>query len=109
LEVFELAYKRIALVCSFGLSTSLLVQAMERAATAAQAKVDIFAIGTSELAERAETTDVFLLAPQVRYMRPTVEKYGKPVGVVDGMIYATADGAKALRQALSLFQEEGMQ
>ncbi|MFC4768349.1 PTS sugar transporter subunit IIB [Effusibacillus consociatus] len=101
-----MARKQIALVCSFGLSTSLLVQAMERSAIDKAADVEISAIGTSELAEKAESVDVFLLAPQVRYMLPTVAKYGKPVGVVDGLVYATADGSKVLEQALRLGAEE---
>jgi cellobiose PTS system EIIB component len=96
---------RIVLVCSFGLSTSLLVKAMETVAMADGLVVDVKAIGTSELADHAPRADVLLLAPQVRYIRPTLEKYGKPQGVIDGVSYALADGNKALRQALRLYEE----
>lgn len=98
--------RRIALICSFGLSTSLLVQSMEREAVQKELDIEVSAIGTSELADTSNTVDIFMLAPQVRYMFKTVEKYGKPVGIVDGMTYATADGAKVLKQALLLLEAE---
>ncbi|MGB8953951.1 MAG: hypothetical protein WCC10_01135 [Tumebacillaceae bacterium] len=98
---------KIALICSLGLSTSLLLTKMEAAAEKQNLQHELVALGSSELSEEAEGVDVFLLAPQVRYMIGTVQKYGKPVAVLDGMIYALANGEKALEVALQLAAESG--
>ena len=98
---------KIALICSLGLSTSLLLTKMEAAAEKQNVRHELVALGSSELSDEAEDVDVFLLAPQVRYMIGTVQKFGKPVAVLDGMIYALADGAKALEVAHRLADESG--
>jgi cellobiose PTS system EIIB component len=96
--------KRIALICSFGLSTSLLTDRMAHAAAVEGIEVHVQAIGASELSDVVEEVDVLLLAPQVRYMKPSVEKYNKPVAVIDGFAYAMADGTKVLQQAVGLLE-----
>ena len=98
---------KIALICSLGLSTSLLLTKMETAAKQQGVELDLVALGSSELSDEADSVDVFLLAPQVRYMIGTVQKYGKPVAILDGMIYALADGAQALAVAQQLAAETG--
>ncbi|PWK16035.1 PTS sugar transporter subunit IIB [Tumebacillus permanentifrigoris] len=96
---------KIVLVCSYGLSTSLLVHSMESAAKEIGAPVQVRAVGSSEVPDIAEETDVFLVAPQVRYLLPTIHSHGRPAGVIEGRTYALADGAAALRQALALLEQ----
>ncbi|SDC54846.1 MULTISPECIES: PTS sugar transporter subunit IIB [unclassified Candidatus Frackibacter] len=92
----------ILLVCSFGMSTSLLVRTMKEAADERRLNVEVKSVGSSQLNEEADDIDVVLLGPQVRYMQEKVEELGKPVKVIDSMTYAVADGDQALDEALSL-------
>jgi PTS system cellobiose-specific IIB component len=96
---------KIVLVCSYGLSTSLLVQSMESAAREAGAQVQVRAVGSNEVSDIAEVTDVFLIAPQVRYLLNSISAHGRPAGVIEGRTYALADGAAAMRQALALLEQ----
>ncbi len=94
---------RVLLVCSFGHSTSLLVEAMSEAAAAKQIPLVVDSAGTDRLGKGlASEWDVILLGPQVRYAEATARRTGLPVGVVDGFVYATGDGAAALAQAMGL-------
>ncbi|MBL0387339.1 PTS sugar transporter subunit IIB [Tumebacillus sp. ITR2] len=95
----------IVLVCSFGLSTSLLVNSMETAAKEAGVQAQIRAIGSNEVQDHVEEADVFLIAPQVRYLMNSIAAHGRPAGVIEGRTYALADGAGALRQALALMEQ----
>ncbi|KEO85175.1 PTS sugar transporter subunit IIB [Tumebacillus flagellatus] len=97
--------RNIVLVCSFGLSTSLLVNSMETAAKEAGAQVRIRAIGSNEVPDVVDETDVFLIAPQVRYLLNGIAAHGLPAGVIEGRAYALADGRAALHQALSLLEQ----
>ena len=96
---------KIVLVCSYGLSTSLLVHSMESAARETGAHVQVRAVGSSEVSDIVEETDVFLVAPQVRYLLRSIQSHGRPAGVIEGRTYALADGAAALRLALSLLDQ----
>ena len=59
--------KKIMLVCSAGMSTSLLVTKMEQAAEKAGDEVEIFALPMSDGINRLSTVDCVLLGPQVRF------------------------------------------
>ena len=59
--------KKIMLVCSAGMSTSLLVTKMEKAAAAMGDEVEIFALPISEGEKRVGDVDCILLGPQVRF------------------------------------------
>ncbi len=64
------------LVCSAGMSTSLLVTKMQKAAEAKGLEADIFAVSASEADQHLESKDVnvLLLGPQVRFMKGDFEK-----------------------------------
>ena len=66
-----MAKKTIMLVCSAGMSTSLLVTKMQKAAEAKGMDADIFAVSASEADQHLESkpVDVLLLGPQVRFMK----------------------------------------
>ncbi|ETU61972.1 PTS sugar transporter subunit IIB [Enterococcus faecalis] len=65
-----MAKKTIMLVCSAGMSTSLLVTKMQKAAEDRGMEADIFAVSASEADTNLENKEVnvLLLGPQVRFM-----------------------------------------
>ncbi|HJF33594.1 MAG TPA: PTS sugar transporter subunit IIB [Sporosarcina psychrophila] len=98
--------KTIMLVCSAGMSTSLLVTKMEAAAKAKGEDVKIFAVSEAEANRHYDTIDVLLLGPQVRYLKKKIEKAveGKniPVEVIESIDYGTMNGESVLVKALAL-------
>lgn len=96
--------KKIMLICSAGMSTSLLVTKMEKYAAEKNIEVEIWAVGTAGFRAELEKPDVILLGPQVRFMKDEVARLakGKPVAVIDMRAYGKIDGAGVLKQALDL-------
>lgn len=94
------------LVCSAGMSTSLLVTKMEAAAKAKGEDVKIFAVSEAEANRYFDTIDVLLLGPQVRYLKKKIEKAveGKniPVEVIESIDYGTMNGESVLIKALAM-------
>ena len=79
--------KKILLVCSAGMSTSLLVNKMKDAAKEFNVEVDIV-----------------LLGPQVRFQKSLVEKLANgriPVEVIDMRSYGIMDGKSILKSTLA--------
>ncbi|MBM7708785.1 PTS sugar transporter subunit IIB [Enterococcus lemanii] len=103
-----MAKKTIMLVCSAGMSTSLLVTKMQKAAEERGVEADIFAVSASEADQHLESkpVDVLLLGPQVRFMKAQFEKKlaskGIPLDVINMTDYGMMNGAKVLEQAESL-------
>lgn len=106
-----MAKKTIMLVCSAGMSTSLLVTKMQKAAEAKKIDADIFAVSASEADSSLESKDVnvLLLGPQVRFMKGDFEKRlepkGIPLEVINMADYGMMNGEKVLQQALDLIGE----
>lgn len=98
--------KKILLICSAGMSTSLLVTKMQKAATERGLDLDISATGSGTYKDIAQTADVLLLGPQVRFMLREVTSAvpGKPIEVIDMRAYGKIDGAAVLDQALKLMK-----
>lgn len=102
--------KNIMLVCSAGMSTSLLVTKMEKAAIAQNIEAEIFALSASEADGRLEDSndpvDVLLLGPQVRFMEAQFKEKvaGKniPVAVINMSDYGMMNGENVLKEALKL-------
>ena len=82
-----MAKKTIMLVCSAGMSTSLLVSKMQKAAQADGIDADIFATASTDadnkLAEKQP--DILMLGPQVRFMLAGFQQKcpNIPVEVID--------------------------
>lgn len=99
----------IMLVCSAGMSTSMLVQKMRKAADEKELKVTINATSEADLSKHLDKLDVILIGPQVRYLSSKImekaEPYGIKVDVIDGMHYGMMNGAKVLEQAEGLLGE----
>lgn len=98
----------ILLVCSAGMSTSLLVTKMEKAAKEQGIEVNIKAVAEADLKNNLENLDVLLLGPQVRYMlskfKDLMEPKGIHVDVINSMDYGTMNGVKVLEQAISMIE-----
>src|SRR5437588_8052483 len=104
---------RVLIVCSWGMSTSLLVESMLTAAAHLKIVLTIEALSAGEYAARVEECDVVLIAPQIRHLRKSIEKLaasvGKPVALIEPFHYATMNGQAVLEQVLRLLPgaEEG--
>ncbi|MGL4741220.1 MAG: PTS sugar transporter subunit IIB [Sarcina sp.] len=98
--------KKILLICSAGMSTSLLVTKMQKAATERGLDFDISATGSGTYKDTAQTADVILLGPQVRYMLREVSAAipSKPIEVIDMRAYGKIDGSAVLDQAINLMK-----
>lgn len=99
--------KTIMLVCAAGMSTSLLVTKMQRAAKDQNIDAKIFATSTAEADSKIENDhpDVLLLGPQVSYMLDDFKKrVAIPVAVINMQDYGMMDGPKVLDQALGLIK-----
>ena len=96
--------KQILLVCSAGMSTSLLVTKMEAGYDA-----KIFALPFSDAPRVLEDVDVILLGPQVRFQKSAIEKLAAgrkkgpiPVEVIDMRDYGTMNGKAVFEMAKKL-------
>ncbi|KAF1303479.1 PTS sugar transporter subunit IIB [Enterococcus saccharolyticus] len=105
-----MAKKTIMLVCSAGMSTSLLVTKMQKAAEEKGYDADIFAVSASEADQHLESknVDVLLLGPQVRFMKAQFEQKLAPKGIPSDVInmadYGMMNGEKVLAQAEKLMK-----
>ncbi|BAK81413.1 PTS sugar transporter subunit IIB [Candidatus Arthromitus sp. SFB-rat-Yit] len=94
----------ILLVCSAGMSTSLMVTKMKDSAKSKGIEAEIWAVPESEATDNLPKADVLLLGPQVRFLETKMKGIAgdKPVAVIDMVAYGTMNGEKVLEQALSL-------
>jgi len=100
---------RILLLCSAGMSTSLVVARMQEAAKE-QGKEDyeIWASDVQSLEKELGHFDVCLLGPQIVYMKRRVSKTvgdAAPVDVIASQAYGLCDGAAVLKHAERLYEE----
>ena len=99
------------LVCAAGMSTSLLVTKMEKAAAAMGDEVEIFALPISEGEKRVGDVDCILLGPQVRFNLGKIKEEaakvnpGLPVDVIDMKDYGMMNGEKVYNYAKKLMDE----
>jgi PTS system cellobiose-specific IIB component len=99
---------KILLCCSAGMSTSLLVEHMKKAAKERGLQAEILAVALHEFGQYLDEFDVVLLGPQVRYKLPefrqAATEKGKPCDVIDMVAYGMLNGGKVLDQALALLR-----
>jgi len=97
---------RVLIVCSWGMSTCLLVESMLAAAAHLKIVLTIEALSAGEYAAKVDECDVVLIAPQIRHLRKSIEKLaysvGKPVALIEPFHYATMDGQAVLGQVIEL-------
>lgn len=96
--------KKILLICNAGMSTSMLVSKMKKAAEELQAEVEIEAKSLSEAKDAVREADVVLLGPQIRYEKANVQKMAGqiPVETIDMKDYGLMNGKNVLNRALEV-------
>lgn len=99
----------ITLLCDNGMSTSMMVQRMEKCAKERGLDVDIAAVSVKAMKERLAHTDVLLLGPQVRYLLSKMKAEYEPTGIavadIPPMDYGRMNGESVLDLALKLSKE----
>lgn len=98
--------KKIVLICSGGMSTSLLVTKMKIAADNESFDCDIAAFGMAAADEAIPTADVVLLGPQIRYYQKKLKTQfpNKIIEAIDMHDYGLMNGQAVLDQAKKLMQ-----
>lgn len=98
---------KILLICSAGMSTSMVMKKMREAAVAKKMDATIWAVGDAEAERNVRTADIILLGPQVRFLLNKIQEMAgeKPVMVMDMMNYGTMNGAKILEDTVKKYKE----
>lgn len=100
---------KIILVCSAGMSTSMLVKKMRNSAEERGIEATINAVAESELKNNLDDLDAVLIGPQVRYLEKKIKAQVEPQGIaaaiIDQMAYGMMQGDKVLDQALNLINK----
>ncbi len=80
---------KILLVCSGGISTSLLMKKIEKYAEEHSMDIKVDAVGTASYEDRVSDYDVLLLGPQVAYRKKQIaDSVAIPVAVIAPQDYA---------------------
>lgn len=97
----------ILLLCSAGMSTSLLVQRMKEVAEDRNIEASVWSCGSQDSDHEIPKADVILVGPQLRFLLQKIEDKAKgiPVRVIDMMTYGRMDGSHALEIALTAWKE----
>lgn len=81
--------KVIKLFCSGGMSTSFLARKLQEEANQKGLNYQVSAHGIADIKVLGEDADIILLAPQIAYMKETVEKDmgDKTISLIDRLQY----------------------
>ncbi|MBQ0065569.1 MAG: PTS sugar transporter subunit IIB [Firmicutes bacterium] len=90
--------RNIVLVCNMGVSTSLMVNRMKKAAKDEEYECNINAYAIQKARKKIEEADIILVGPQISYEIPRIKKefpnkIVEPIAIVD---YGKMDGVKVL-------------
>lgn len=101
---------KIALFCNAGMSTSMLVSKMQKAAKDKNLEVSIEAYPEAQMAKQLDDgISVVLLGPQVKFLlqkaKSLCEPKGIPIDVISATDYGMMNGAKVLEHALKLAEK----
>ncbi len=96
---------KVLLACNAGMSTSLLVTRMEKAAKEKGIEAQITAVGYTEIEKMLDSDDwqIVMLGPQVRhYYGALQKKYGEriPIVVIEMRDYGLMNGEAVLNAAI---------
>ena len=95
---------KILLCCASGMSTSLLVEKMKRAATKQNVEAEIWAVNAENTDLKDVEADIIFLGPQVRYAKEEIQKTvgSIPVNRIGTKAYGMMNGEKVLDAALKI-------
>ncbi|MCD4782416.1 MAG: PTS sugar transporter subunit IIB [Candidatus Eremiobacteraeota bacterium] len=101
--------KKILVVCSSGMSTSLLVKAMRKAADKEGYEVEISSAPIVGAEDLMPETDAVLVGPQMRHRFEEIERIfavaDVPAKLVPPQVYGLMDGKAALEIAKKMIME----
>ncbi|HBM75396.1 MAG TPA: PTS sugar transporter subunit IIB [Clostridiaceae bacterium] len=102
--------KKIILLCSSGMSTSLLVTKMQKTAKEKGIQISIDAFPEADMRSHLDGVDAVLLGPQIKYALGRIRKIcaekGIPVDVISPVDYGMMNGEKVLNQALKVIENK---
>lgn len=97
---------KVMFVCCAGMSTSLLVNKVNKVAKEKNIEIEVYAVAEAEARKDLTQADILLLGPQVRYLQDSFEQSLKgsntKLGVVDMLAYGRMDGEKVLQQIMDM-------
>lgn len=97
---------KIVICCASGMSTSLLVEKMKRAASEQKLDVNIIAVPTSQVNVEGKDADVILLGPQVQYVKDQLTKgLNVPSAMIPMRDYGMMDGEAVLKRAMAMLEK----
>ena len=98
----------VLIICAAGMSSSLLIAAIEKAGREAGFTLNVItyhSFGSAYWDFGKDAVDVVLIAPQIRLLRKSIQKlaspHGIPVVVIEPMSYGMADGESLLQQVMT--------
>ena len=95
----------ISLVCTQGMSTSMLIKKMEDHAKEKGIEIDVDALPNDQIDSRIDKTDILLIGPQLRYLyKKYKSEYGDKIPVIQVMNmsdYGLLKAAKMFDEAYS--------
>ena len=99
--------RKILLVCSAGMSTSMLVKRMEEADKKQNYEVFIEAHAANEVRTIGKNWDVIMLGPQVRFQLKEFKAFypDKPIDSIEMRSYGRMDGESVLNHAKALLKD----
>lgn len=97
---------KILLVCNAGMSTSMLVQRMEKAAVKKEIEVEITAVPLTTAEKQIDEWDIVMLGPQVRHNMKQLTSIGSktPIAVIEMRDYGLMNGPAVLDAALKIIE-----
>ena len=99
---------KILLVCNAGMSTSMLVSRMEKAAQARGLSIEIQAVPITKAETMLKEWDIVMLGPQVRHQLNYLIKKAEgqtPIQVIEMRDYGMMNGEEVLDAALKVIGE----
>ena len=99
--------KKIVLLCSGGMSTSVLAKKIQEVADQEGFEAVISAHGVAQVMEVGHDADAVLLGPQIRYTLDKIKGQlpDKPVAVIDMRDYGTMNGQSVLNEVKKMLSE----
>lgn len=99
--------KNIILLCSAGMSTSLLVEKMKAGAAELNYECNIEAHPIAEADQIKDIADIILLGPQVRFQMKKVQGIcpDVPVETINPADYGTMNGKKVIAHAIEVLEK----
>lgn len=96
----------IYLICAAGLSTSMMVEKMKKAASKDGVECTIQAVGIPMAESIVPNADCILLGPQIRFEKENICKIAGdvPVAVIDMKDYGRMNGEAVVQQAKALIE-----